>query len=101
VQITTETGAHLRFRKGELAIQFQSPAWEVLACDKLERSWGGGARADGSAYWRGTLAFRCTWITTTILADLTLDCGKITPEERRSLDKNRAETLKDPGSTTP
>ena len=90
-----ESGALLRFRRGELAAQFRSTTWEVLACEKLERSWGGGARVDGSAYFRGTLDFRCRWIDSLLVGKLTLDCGHITPEERRSLDKNRAETLKE------
>ncbi len=101
VQLTTETGGRLRFRKAEMAFQFQSEAWEVLACDKLERSWGGGARVDGSAYWRGTLDFRCAWGHLMLAGKLALDCGKITPDERRSLDKNRAESLKEPAPIAP
>jgi hypothetical protein len=56
-----------------------------LACTRLDRSWGGGVRPDGSAYWRGTLDFVCGRVT----AKLTLDCGGITPTERAALDDRR------------
>lgn len=63
----------------------------VLDCTKLDRSWGGGLRTDGTSYWRGTLAFDCTDGPHTFKGDLTLDCGNITAEERASLDKQRTD----------
>jgi len=65
---------------------------DALDCDKLDRSWGGGVRTDGTAYWRGTLAFACKGAAA-IAGDLTLDCGNITAEERAQLDGNRADML--------
>ncbi len=76
----------------------------VLDCTKLDRSWGGGLRTDGTSYWRGTLSFDCTDGPHTFKGDLTLDCGNITAEERASLDKNRADMKRDQagsGSATP
>jgi hypothetical protein len=80
VEIDTTLGV-LRFGQGKLH-------WNgnELSCSKLDRSWGGGLRQDGSAYFRGTLAFRCA----TLEGELTLDCGQITTEERAELDRNRA-----------
>jgi hypothetical protein len=71
----------LRFGDGELAWS-GSP----LTCSKLDRSWGGGIRRDGSAYFRGTLAFRCDRIA----GELRLDCGGISPEEGAELATNGA-----------
>ena len=62
---------------------------EKLACSRLDRSWGGGSRPDGSSYWRGTLSFDCTLGAVVVTGDLVLDCGKITPEERKQLDGQR------------
>lgn len=64
---------------------------DKLACSRLDRSWGGGARADGSAYWRGTLAFTCSHGAMAIRGELDLDCGHITAEERAGLDRQRAQ----------
>ncbi|HLL22234.1 MAG TPA: hypothetical protein VK427_08880 [Kofleriaceae bacterium] len=64
---------------------------ETLACDKLERSWGGGMRTDGTAYFRGHLIFTCTGTAGAIVGDLELDCGGITAEERAQLDKSRVD----------
>jgi hypothetical protein len=64
-----------------------------LACEKLDRSWGGGNRMDGTSYFRGTLAFRCTNGKTPLAGDLTIDCGHITAGERAELDKNRKAQL--------
>lgn len=61
----------------------------ALDCKKLDRSWGGGTRLDGTSYWRGTLAFDCSDGPKTAVGDLTLDCGNITAEERASLDAQR------------
>ena len=80
VEVDTSLGT-LRFGDGTLS-------WRgaELACEKLDRSWGGGVRRDGSAYFRGSLAFRCG----TLRGDLTLDCGHISPQEAAELARNRA-----------
>jgi len=70
----------------------ESPLWINLACQKLDRSWGGGVRKDGAAYFRGTLAFRCS----ALAGDLTLDCGQITPEEAAKLSHNRSAAITPP-----
>lgn len=64
-------------------------AGEKLACSRLDRSWGGGSRPDGSSYWRGSLSFDCTMGAVVVTGDLILDCGKITAEERQQLDGQR------------
>jgi len=80
VEVDSTRGT-LRFGEGKLA-------WNgsALACSKLDRSWGGGIRRDGSAYFRGTLAFRCDRVS----GELSLDCGAITPGEGAELATNRA-----------
>lgn len=80
VEVDTSIGV-LRFAAGTLA-------WNgiALGCQKLDRSWGGGIRRDGTAYFRGHLAFRCA----PVAGDLTLDCGRITPAEAAALERNRA-----------
>ena len=85
VEVDTSLGV-LRFGSGKLS-------WKGadLTCQKLDRSWGGGVRKDGAAYFRGILAFRCG----ALAGDLTLDCGQITPEEAAELSHNRA------GATAP
>jgi hypothetical protein len=61
----------------------------TLDCTKVDRSWGGGSRTDGTAYFRGTLDFDCHDGPNKIAGNLTLDCGNITAEERAQLDKQR------------
>src|SRR5262249_32040343 len=80
VEVDSTRGT-LRFGEGKLA-------WNgsEVTCEKLDRSWGGGVRRDGSAYFRGTLSFRCS----KLIGDLALDCGQITPEEGAELASNRA-----------
>ena len=90
VDIVTPVGT-LRFEDQKLSL-----GGEVLACDKLDRSWGGGRRPGNDAYWRGTLAFSCRGGE--IVGDLALDCGHITPEERASLDAQRAKTRAGPST---
>lgn len=81
--------------KGTLRFSQQKLSWDgaELACTKLDRSWGGGLRKDGSAYWRGTLAFTCTHAGAPLNGNLKLDCGGITADERASLDAGRADAL--------
>ena len=87
VEVVTASGK-LRFEDQRL---YWNPApdaitrGELLTCGKLDRSWGGGNRADGTSYWRGTLVFACSGYT----GDLVLDCGDITATERAQLDANR------------
>jgi hypothetical protein len=80
VEIDTAQGT-LRFGDGKLSWRGRE-----LACDKLDRSWGGGVRQGGSAYFRGTLGFRCG----SLVGDLALDCGQITAEEATALARNQA-----------
>jgi hypothetical protein len=84
VDIVTNEGT-LRLEDKQLSL-----GGEPLACDKLDRSWGGGRRPDKTAYWRGTLAFSCRGEAgSEIIGDLVLDCGNITAEERKQLDGQR------------
>jgi hypothetical protein len=85
VDIVTPEGT-LRFEDQKLSMN-----GEVLACDKLDRSWNGARRPNGTAYWRGTLAFDCAGEPGRIVGDLDLACGNITLEERAQLDKAKAE----------
>ena len=88
VEVDTSLGT-LRFGEGKLF-------WDgnELACAKLDRSWGGGIRQDGSTYFRGTLAFRCGKLE----GDLALSCGGITTAEAAQLDANRAAAMAGSGS---
>ena len=79
LELETAKGV-LRFKESKLYWQDKE-----LGCSRLDRSWGGGVRPDGAAYWRGTLDFDCGEVTGKIDAD----CGRITAEERASLDANR------------
>jgi hypothetical protein len=80
VEVDTTLGT-LHFGDGKLSWQGSEQA-----CQKLDRSWGGGVRRDGTTYFRGTLSFRCDKVT----GDLALDCGQITPQEAAELARNRA-----------
>src|SRR5262245_46102294 len=91
VEVDTALGT-LRFAEGKLFWNGREKA-----CSKLDRSWGGGIRADGSAYFRGTLAFRCEGL----VGDLSLDCGQITPDEGAELAKNRAAATPPPAPAGP
>lgn len=77
--------------KGTLRFENKQLSWDgkLLECTKLDRSWGGGQRPDGSAYFRGTLRFACGAIS----GDVTVDCGGITSTERAQLDANRQQML--------
>jgi len=80
VEVDTTLGT-LRFGDGKLA-------WQGVeqVCQKLDRSWGGGIRQDGTAYCRGTLSARFGKLA----GDLALDCGQISPAEGAELARNRA-----------
>lgn len=92
VVLETPKGA-LRFENKKLWWNGDDPEGfapgAVLDCTKLDRSWGGGFRKDGTSYFRGTLDFDCHDGPNTYVGKLTVDCGNITPEERASLDKQR------------
>jgi hypothetical protein len=85
VDIVTPEGT-LRFEDQKLSMN-----GEVLACKKLDRKWNGTRRPDGTAYWRGTLAFDCAGDPAAITGDLDLACGNITLEERAQLDRAQRE----------
>jgi len=93
VVFETKQGA-LRFEKRQLYWSSDDPEGfmrgATLDCTKLDRSWGGGTRSDGTAYFRGTLDFDCHDGPNAYVGNLTADCGNITAEERASLDKQRA-----------
>ena len=80
VEVDTTLGT-LRFGDGKLSWQGSEQV-----CQKLDRSWGGGIRQDGTAYFRGTLSVRCGKLA----GDLALDCGQISPAEGAELARNRA-----------
>ena len=94
VVVETPAGA-LRFTNKKLWWNGDDPEGfapgAVLDCTRLDRSWGGGLRTDGTSYWRGTLSFDCHDGPHTFTGNLTLDCGNITAEERAQLDKQRTE----------
>lgn len=81
VDIETPEGT-LRFEDQKLRL-----GGDELSCAKLDRRWNGARRPDGTAYWRGTLVFRCTSELGPIEGDLDLACGNITLEERAELDR--------------
>jgi hypothetical protein len=94
VVMETPSGA-LRFSAKQLWWNGSDPEGfspgAVLDCTRLDRSWGGGLRNDGTSYWRGTLSFDCHDGPNAYTGNLTLDCGNITAEERASLDKQRTD----------
>ena len=93
VELLTAEGK-LRFEDKQLFWSKQDPGrGDKLECEKLDRSWGGGMRKDGTAYFRGHLIFACKGPVGAITGDVTMDCGGITAEERASLDKNRTDML--------
>ncbi len=102
VVMETPVGA-LRFTNKQLWWNGSDPEGfspgAVLDCTRLDRSWGGGLRTDGTSYWRGTLSFDCHDGPNTYTGKLTLDCGNITPEERASLDKQRTDMRQEQGGS--
>jgi len=84
--------------RGSLRFQDRTLSWkterglERLRCEPLPTNkaiWGGGARADRTAYFVGELKFTCAGAIGTIDGDLDLECGHITYEERALLHTNR------------
>ncbi len=95
VELVTAAGT-LRFEDRQLFWRTDPQAVSrgaPLDCEKLDRSWGGGQRLDGTAYFRGRLDFRCRGAVGALVGDVTVDCGEITAAERASLDANRQQTL--------
>ena len=94
VEVLTAQGK-LRFEDKQLfwATDVAAGRGDKLECQKLDRSWGGGMRTDGTAYFRGHLIFACRGPAGAVTGDLMIDCGRITAEERASLDKNRTDML--------
>ena len=92
VELITVLGK-LRFEDKQLFWSASDPGrGDPLQCDKLDRSWGGGLRKDGTSYFRGHLIFVCAGPAgQRITGDVQLDCGGITADERQELDKNRDE----------
>lgn len=98
VDLVTASGA-LRFVSGESERLFWNPRpaagtrGEPIACAIPHRSWGGGTRKDGAAYFRGELAFSCRAVPGVLDGVLegkvSLDCGDISPLEREGLDAQR------------
>lgn len=89
VELVTAQGK-LRFEDAKM---FWSPdvnagRGDQLECRKLDRSWGGGLRADNTSYFRGHLMFNCMGPAGAITGDVMVDCGGTTDEERRQLDEN-------------
>ncbi len=73
---------------------------KALACEKLDRSWWGGNRPDGTSYFIGTLAFRCALPDAVpLVGELSLDCGDITAAERAKIDANRSELRQNQGGS--
>ena len=104
VELVTANGK-LRFENKQLFWATSgADRGDRLQCDKLDRSWGGGLRKDGTSYFRGQLIFKCRGPAGQQLAgDVQVDCGGITPEERAELDKNRDEMRREQqsGSAAP
>lgn len=96
VDLVTRAGA-LRFVSGEDARMFWNPrpdtteAGAPIDCSIPHRSWGGGTRADGTAYFRGELTFSCRGAAGAFEGKVALDCGDIRSFERQGLDQQRQE----------
>ncbi len=92
VEVITSSGV-LRFEDKQLYWARDRHAISrgaALTCGKLDRSWGGGSRDDGTRYWRGILRFSCD-APLAVSGDLTLECGHIGPQDRKELDRMRDE----------
>jgi hypothetical protein len=120
VDLVTAAGA-LRFVGGEAAQMYWRPGPDGSArgappergipergipieCSIPHRSWGGGTRADGSTYFRGELAFSCRGAAGVLDGKVSVDCGNISPLERRLLDESRdrkREELRPAGQENP
>jgi hypothetical protein len=102
VELVTPEGK-LRFEEAQLFWTDDRAAVSrgtALACEKLDRSWGGGQRTDGTSYFRGMLDFRCTGAGS-FTGKVEIECGKLTAEERKSLDEGRARARAGSGDPPP
>jgi hypothetical protein len=90
VDVLTAEGT-LRFQEEELYWNREADGTRGprLDCSKLDRSWGGINRDDGTSVFRGALAFRCTLGATAVTGDLEVECGQLTADERARLDLDR------------
>jgi len=95
VDLVTAAGA-LRFVSGDADHMYWNPRPEAnergasLDCSIPHRSWGGARRdEDGTAYFRGELAFECQGAAGAFRGKVSLDCGNISPLERALLDDGR------------
>jgi hypothetical protein len=92
VELITSSGV-LRFEDKQLYWNSDRQATSrgaKLTCPKLDRSWGGGSRDDGTRYWRGILMFTCD-APLAVSGDLQMECGYIGPQDRKELDRMRDE----------
>jgi hypothetical protein len=96
IDLVTAAGA-LRFVGGETERMFWNADPDAnrrgapLDCSIPHRSWGGGQRADGTAYFRGELALECQGPPGALRGKVALDCGNIDSYERGLLDERRRE----------
>jgi len=95
VDLVTGAGA-LRFVSGESERMFWNPKPEedrrgaAIDCSIPHRSWGGARRPeDGTAYFRGEIAFSCRGAAGVFEGKVSLECGNISPFERAMLDDGR------------
>jgi hypothetical protein len=95
VDLVTAAGA-LRFVGGEAEHMYWNPRPEAnergtpIDCSIPYRSWGGARRdEDGTAYFRGELAFSCRGAAGAFTGRVSLECGNISPLERSLLDDGR------------
>ena len=94
VDLVTAAGA-LRFVGGEATQMYWNPRPDSrergapIECSIPHRSWGGGTRGDGTTYIRGELAFSCRGAAGALDGKVSVDCGNISPLERRLLDESR------------
>jgi hypothetical protein len=94
VDMVTAAGA-LRFVSGQSEQMYWNPRpdanvrGEPIPCSIPHRSWGGARRDDGTAYFRGELAFSCRGAPGALVGKLSLECGNISPLERALLDDGR------------
>jgi hypothetical protein len=94
VDLVTASGA-LRFVGGEATRMYWNPKPDAtergaaIECEIPHRSWGGGTRKDGATYFRGELAFSCRGPAGALEGKVSVDCGNISPLERKLLDDGR------------
>ena len=95
VDLVTSAGV-LRFVSGQASRMYWNPGPDrsergaPIECSIPHRSWGGARRPeDGTAYFRGELAFTCDGPAGELVGKVSLECGNISPFERSLLDDGR------------